>query len=43
MSMKALIIGKINAWSKKIVGRMRLVRVLVAEVTRNLVQECQQM
>jgi len=41
MSVEALIIGKRNTQSKKIIGRMRLVRVLVAKVARNLIQKCQ--
>ena len=41
MSVEALIIGKRNAQNKKIIGRMRLVRVLVAKVARNLIQKCQ--
>jgi len=37
MSVEALIIGKRNIQSKKIMGRIKLARVLVAKITRNLV------
>jgi len=37
MSMKALIISKMNAQSKKIMDRIRLVRVLVTKIAGNLV------
>ena len=39
MSMKVLIIGERSAQSEKIMGRIRLARVLIAKVTRNLVLE----
>ena len=37
MSIEALIIGKRNIQSKKIMGRIKLARVLVAKITRNLI------
>jgi len=37
MSVKALIISKINVQSKKIMDRIRLVRVLVAKIAGNIV------